>query len=179
MKEISNWWWRSFALFFTKSSRSWDDYRKYKHCKFIIFLFISPSFRNSRRSLTYFFAVAPLCSLPISYICLIFCLSSSLLPPVFPHSLAPLPTTTACLSALFTHFLQVASHLQARQTESKPCLGLSWINKTRGPSINMRIHKELMGSWEWNPIHRYSRLSGVLYACLYLCVCCRWWWCVH
>ncbi len=78
-------------------------------------------------------------------------------------SLLPLPWL------LITRFLQVAVTFRQHKLNQNPP-GLSWINKTRGPSINMRIHKELMGSWEWNPIHSYRRLSGVLYACLYLLV---------
>lgn len=95
-----------------------------------------------------------------------------ILAPFILHSSVSLPRLPAAFPlALFTHFLQVAVTFRQHKLNQKPCL--AWINKTRGPSINMRIHKELMGSWEWNPIiHSYRRLSGVLYACQFLCVCC-------
>lgn len=97
------------------------------------------------------------------------CLSYSLFLIILSSRLALLPT--GCPLALFVPFFLRVTFRQ-HKTESNTS-GLSWINKSRGLTINMKIYKVLMGSWEGNPIHSYSRLSGVFYACLYLCIC--WW----
>lgn len=34
----------------------------------------------------------------------------------------------------------------------------------------MSIHKELMESWKWNPIHSYRNQFGAFYVCPYFCL---------
>lgn len=76
-------------------------------------------------------------------------LSSHALIASFCTSLYCLDPLTAFAEAQFPRFLQVAVTFRQHNLNQN-LSGLSWINNTRGSSINIGIHKELMGSGEWH-----------------------------
>lgn len=128
---------------------------------FPIFLYLSSLFCNNiyLTALSLSIMSTPLvCSFPVSPppASILFIISSPLHFPVSIISLCP--SHSYYLSWLYSPIsYKPAVTFGQRKLNQNPS-GMSWITTSQVPSINMSIHKELMGTWEWNPI-RSNRIA--------------------